>query len=141
MLKKQSPGVVLIVSYADQNQDHHGGIYQGGNWVYVGESGKAQGGNTAMLVMPSGEVLHKRVASARYGVISAEKLGASWFQPKEKHKYLYPLTPEMRAKIEPLAKPYPKRASEASNHPDQGQGGGLTPTRTLHPSSIATSER
>lgn len=36
MLKKQSPGVRLVVSYADCDQDHHGGIYAAGNWVYVG---------------------------------------------------------------------------------------------------------
>ena len=34
-LKKKSPGVRLVVSYADPNHGHHGGIYQAGNWIYT----------------------------------------------------------------------------------------------------------
>lgn len=38
MLKKANPGLRLIVSFADPEQNHHGGIYQGGNWIYAGRS-------------------------------------------------------------------------------------------------------
>jgi hypothetical protein len=38
MLRQLSPGLRLIVSYADPVQDHHGGIYQAMNWLYVGSS-------------------------------------------------------------------------------------------------------
>jgi hypothetical protein len=124
LLQKQSPGVVLIVSYADQNQDHHGGIYQAGNWAYVGV-----GVGTHQLLLSTGEMVHKRVAWARFGTNDSAKIpGSKYVYPESKHKYLYPLTPEMRAKIEPLRKPYPKRASNKGNHPDQGQGGGAVPT-------------
>lgn len=39
-LKTKSPGLRLVVSYADPNHGHHGGVYQAGNWVYTGQTGK-----------------------------------------------------------------------------------------------------
>ena len=30
------PGLRLIVSYADKDQNHHGGIYRATNWIYEG---------------------------------------------------------------------------------------------------------
>src|SRR5690606_854940 len=33
MLKRQCPGLRLVVSYADVDQNHHGGIYAAGNWI------------------------------------------------------------------------------------------------------------
>jgi len=38
MLRKQSPGIKLLVSFADPLQNHHGGIYQAMNWIYTGRS-------------------------------------------------------------------------------------------------------
>lgn len=37
-LKKQSPGLRMVVSFADPEQGHLGGIYQAGNWIYAGKS-------------------------------------------------------------------------------------------------------
>jgi hypothetical protein len=49
-----------------------------------------------------------------------------------KHRYLLPLDAEMRARIAPLAKPYPKRVKQATDeHPLSG--GGAAPTHTLQP--------
>ena len=100
MLRAQSPGVRLIVSYADPLQGHRGAIYQAMNWVYVGRS---QGTVSAIL---GGEVIHKRTIHRRYGTLTGqEKTEKQW-----KHKYLYPLDRAMRRQIVPLAQPYPKRA-------------------------------
>lgn len=38
MLKKQQPGLKLILSFADSRQGHLGIIYQAGNWVYTGKA-------------------------------------------------------------------------------------------------------
>jgi hypothetical protein len=140
MFKKQSPGIALIVSYADQNQDHHGGIYQGGNWFYVGQTGKDTNNYCPdwSVKFPDGRLMHRKTYASKYGTTKPREIGLEYFIHKPKHKYLYLLTPEMRAKIEPLAKPYPKRAPDKGNHPDQGQGGGAIPTQALHPSPIAT---
>ena len=120
-LLKNSPGLRLIVSYADPMQGHHGGVYQAGGWVYTGAS-QAQ-----REVMHNGKVMHKRTANALFGTIKGmEKSPVMW-----KHKYLMPLDNEMRAKIAPLAKPYPKRVKKQdSEHPSEL--GGAVPTDTLH---------
>jgi hypothetical protein len=40
-LKKNSPELKLIISFADPNEGHHGGVYQATNWVYSGKSAKS----------------------------------------------------------------------------------------------------
>ena len=48
----------------------------------------------------------------------------------QKHRYLMPLDAEMKERILPLSKPYPKRVKEqALEHPSNL--GGVTPTHTL----------
>jgi hypothetical protein len=100
LIKSQSPGVRLIVSYADPAQGHIGAVYQAMNWIYEGTS-KPQ---AAVLI--GGRVVHKKTAQSKMGTIKGLKLSEVTF----KHKYLYPLDRAMRRQIEPLAKPYPKRA-------------------------------
>lgn len=134
LLRKQSPGLRLVVSFADSREGHHGGIYQAGGWVYVGAF-------SHHVYRVHGKEVHPKTLHSRYG-----KGGQSvpWLRanvdPKAcrvatppKHKYLMPLDDEMRAKIAPLAKPYPKRAgsSASGTSPHQGGGGGATPTPAL----------
>jgi hypothetical protein len=128
-LRSKDSGLRLIVSYADPLQGHHGGIYQAGNWIYKGKS-KAQ-----QEVMHNGKIMHKRTANALFGTIKGmQKSPIMW-----KHTYLMPLDKEMKARILPLSKPYPKRASSetidtAGNLPDKG---GETPTDALHSAEVA----
>ena len=68
MLRRQSPGLRLLVSYADPEQGHHGGIYQGGNWIYLGHS-IAQAG-----IIMHGKFTHKRTVSARHGTVGMGEL-------------------------------------------------------------------
>lgn len=123
-LKANSPGLRLIISYADPLQGHHGGIYQAGNWLYCGTSQAQQ------EVMHNGKIMHKRTANSLFGTIKGmQKSPIMW-----KHKYLMPLDSEMRKQILPLSKPYPKRAgSDTSDTPGfhPGEGGSL-PTPALH---------
>ncbi len=58
MLKTQSPGIRLIVSYADPYQGHHGGIYQAGNWIYNGTTSPDWA-----VIDKRGRRWHSRVAS------------------------------------------------------------------------------
>jgi hypothetical protein len=123
-LKANSPGLRLIISYADPLQGHHGGIYQAGNWIYCGTSQAQQ------EVMHNGKIMHKRTANSLFGTIKGmQKSPIMW-----KHKYLMPLDNEMRKRIFPLSKPYPKRASsETIDTPGIHPGkGGETPTDALH---------
>jgi hypothetical protein len=137
MVVKQSPGLRLIVSYADPSEQHHGGIYQAMNWIYVGLA-EATGGFEYFI---NGQQVRTRTLSAAFGtrsdkVLSAALPNAEKRKQVRKHKYLYPLDAAMRAQIAPLAKPYPKRVCAASidgDAPDLQSGeGGSTPTAALH---------
>lgn len=112
MLRKQSPGLRLIVSFSDTAQGHHGGIYQATNWYYVGSE-------CYHCYRVMGKMIHPKTLHARYGVggqsipwlRSHVDSNAERIHTIAKHKYLYPLDDAMRAQIAPLAKPYPKRAA------------------------------
>lgn len=134
-LKRFCPGVRLVVSYADPAHGHHGGIYQGGNWTYVGV-----GGSSEAFYDASGRRLHSRSISKtgvkiQFGTPHRKTAAAlaTRVSLEPKHKYLMGLDAEMRARIAPLAKPYPKRArSTDSDAPgDQPGEGGAIPTRAL----------
>lgn len=136
-LNKQSSGIRLIVSYADADQDHYGGIYQATNWIY---EGLFNNGNVGAYIV-NGQKVHPKTMFDRHGTHAREQIKKIYpslqlFYTKGKHKYLMPLDNEMRIKILPLAKPYPKRAKEqeSGNPPDLG---GASPTRTLHLSTDA----
>jgi len=131
-LKKQSPGLRLLVSFADPSEGHHGGIYQANGWQYTGTS----------IPQPEwlldGKRLNRRaytgqqfgggkssVAGIPKGAIKRTMLG--------KHRYLMPLDNEMKKQILPLAKPYPKRASSETRDTPSDQLGkaGARPSDAL----------
>lgn len=131
-LKKSNPGLRLVVSYADLDSNHHGGIYQATNWIYEGLFG--EGSVSAFII--KGKKTHRKsldsigVKQSLHEVRRKLDPFASEFRTAGKHKYLMPLDDEMRQRILPLAKPYPKRAKDqASTNPVDL--GGETPTRTL----------
>lgn len=127
-LKKQSPGLRLVVSYADPYHDHVGVIYQAGNWIYSGETAEK------FDYMLDGEILQRRAyTGVNYGK-ARKKLpaGAQKVKMPPKHRYLYPLDRAMRRQIEPLRKPYPKRETcgqsvEGDTASDQEAGAGSIP--------------
>lgn len=113
-LQKQSPGLRLVVSFADAAQGHHGGIYQATNWIYAG-------GAETHAYCVHGKNVHPKTLHAKYG-----KGGQSipWLRANVdpnaarvvagfKHRYLMPLDHNMRDKIMTLSKPYPKRLKQA----------------------------
>jgi hypothetical protein len=114
-IKRQSD-LRLIISYADPREGHLGIIYQASNWVYIGRSAADDKRNHPYCA-PDGKVIHWRTMSGicgRYGKQHTEQaateLGYTSLPGIPKHKYLYPLDRAMRRQIEPLRKPYPKRA-------------------------------
>ena len=131
--KKQSPGLRLVVSFADPEQGHHGGIYQAGGWLYSGRSAVK-----ADYIGPDGKRYLSRQVAESGGVKQFGKTTAVYKRSEcvavnvqGKHRYLMPLDDDMRAKIAPLSKPYPKRTKEQdTGHPPVL--GGASPTRALH---------
>ncbi|OKP16746.1 protein Mom, partial [Serratia fonticola] len=55
------PGLRLIVSYADKDQNHHGGIYQATNWIYEG----LVGAGTLGAFIVKGKKVHPRSVAAK----------------------------------------------------------------------------
>jgi hypothetical protein len=131
MLKRANPKLRLVVSFADTNENHHGGIYQATNWIYTGTS---QG--CFFYIDRKGKLWHPRNVSENLN------LSGKCVKPSEcrkiwkngKHRYLMPLDSDIRKKILPLARPYPKRAgSDTKDTPANLAGeGGSTPTPALH---------
>jgi len=105
-LKTSNPGLRLIVSFADPDEGHHGGIYQAGNWLYNGTSPSAR------FFKIKGKKTHPRSVGAMGGVQSLEWVQANLDPRAEiivtapKLRYLYPLDKPMRRKIAKLALPY-----------------------------------
>lgn len=130
-LKKQSPGLKLVVSFADAGHGHHGGIYQANGWFYTG-------GATTHSYLVNGRLYHPKTLHSKYG-----KGGQSipWLRKNIdkqaervvtgfKHRYLMPLDDGIKKKIVLLSKPYPKRAKEQDPEHPSGLGG-ASPTCAL----------
>ena len=119
-IKESQPKLRLIVSYADQAQGHHGGVYQAGNWIYVG----------SMKGVPSllykGKVWHAKALRTSFPNLKHSDSSVIKVPAGDKHKYLMPLDDEMRKRILPLAKPYPKRAKQAMVSSPEAQRQGST---------------
>ena len=124
-LQQQCPGIRLVVSYADTGQGHHGGIYQATNWIYEGYFG----GESSVVV--NGRLMHRRQAYSLYG--TTRPANSVNVPAAGKHKYLMPLDDAMRAKIAPLAKPYPKSTRvKKQDSESPSELGGAVPTDALH---------
>lgn len=129
MLRQLNPRLQLIVSFADPAQQHHGGIYQGGNWVYAGQSARS-----TEYLGPDGKIWHNRMVSATGVKRVYGKSRRVWRTDQctrivkpGKHRYLMPLTQQMRDRVARLAKPYPKRAKQAMTVPTVQRQGSTDP--------------
>jgi hypothetical protein len=122
--KKRTPGMRLIISFADPSQNHHGGIYQATNWIYTGKS------NDAKFGVLNGKEIHPRTISEMS--LNQKKL-LNWVLKPGKHRYLMPLDDKMHRQVNHLKQPYPKRVTSIGTdvsgvHPEEG---GVSPTVTL----------
>lgn len=135
MLKKECESMRLVVSFADPAQGHVGAIYQASGWLYCGTTSPS-----ALYRDEAGKLWHGRNLSEtgikKYGIVYLNVRKPSELQRIDmpgKHRYLYPLDPAMRAQIEPLRKPYPKRGSGEIDNAAQSnvQTGGASPTDPL----------
>lgn len=125
-LRKQSPGLKLIVSFADPEQGHHGGIYQAMGWLYTGKSGET------IEHFWKGRWRHTRSVAGTNVDPELRRLFVAKKLPTRvvpgKHRYLLPLDEETRALVAELAQPYPKRDSgEVRGESRESAAAGLHP--------------
>lgn len=137
MLRKASPGLRLIVSYADPHQGHHGGIYQAGGWIYTGDTAPVW----IYVHKRTGREYHSRVVHER-GYVRGLGGWQKGVKPSEcdrerrpgKHRYIMPLDKRTRRRVEHMARDYPPardRSTDGGATTYPVAGGGSTPTRSL----------
>ena len=122
-LREQSPGLRLVVSYADPERGHHGGIYQAMNWLYLGRT------TAADEYMVLGRRMHGRALRSTRSTHPLGHLAATnildWTRQvldpnakpvkgSSKHRYVMPLDRAIRRRLLPFALPFPKHADEGS---------------------------
>ena len=137
-LKNSNSGLRLVVSYADADQNHHGGIYQATNWVYTG----LKNAGTMGAFVVHGKKMHPKSVHSK-GIkqtIAAVRQhldpNAEVFITKGKHCYLMPLDKEIKKVIMPLSKSYPKRAKNQALENPSSLGGEI-PTCPLQSNEVA----
>src|SRR4051812_11720092 len=82
MIAKFCPDIKMIVSFADTDQNHHGGVYQASNWVYAGKTTAAE------EYIVNGKRMHGRSMRALYGT-HIDKPYITKVMGSSKHRYLY----------------------------------------------------
>ncbi len=143
LLRKQSPDLRAVISFADPEHGHDGrGVYAAARWTYLGETAREA------LLYVYGRETHARTISSRYGTRDLR-----WPQANvdpharridcpPKHKYALGLTPDMCARLARLAQPYPNRSREGSRA-SAATGrllpveAGATPSPSLQSSEVA----
>ena len=109
-------GADLLVSYADQMQGHHGGIYQAASWAYAGKRNRAVDGCIVDGVFVPGRSCNKKW-DTRSPTKLSEKLGRRVRPHYDEGKHLYwrALNRAGKAKARTLglrSMPYPKPDQE-----------------------------
>ena len=134
-LKKTNEKIKLVVSFADTEVGHHGGIYQATNWIYDGLT------NSADEYLYKGKRWHGRAFRKSHGShLNYMNKGLQIVRGAQKHRYLMPLDADIKQRILPLSKPYPKRVKDQdSEYPSEL--GGETPTHTLQTQAVNDGSR
>ena len=134
MLHGLCPGLRLVVSFADLRQGHIGSIYQAGGWVYVGSC------NPPTEYKWNGRWVHSmQITTMMRAGKCKTRTGLEKRKGSMKHRYAMPLDADMRKRIMPLSKPYPKCAGSVRGDTlaDQAGEGGSSPTPALHSKGAA----
>lgn len=122
-LRKSNPKIRVCVSFADPAQNHHGGIYQAGNWVYTGKS------SPTVEYYFNGDWRHVTDVYKRLSPVQVKTLKKR--EKPGKYRYVMPFDEEIKGKIK--GQPYPCAGSKdnvaSTNHVE---GGGVNPTPALH---------
>lgn len=119
-LRVQCPGIRLVITFSDPEAGHHGGVYQGAGWLYIGLSAS----DTRYFIR--GEWMHSRGVRACGFTTRPGDARVPCPKPSDatkieripgKHRYALPLDDEMRALVMREAKtpPRPDQSESSSS--------------------------
>lgn len=97
---RHDTGCEAVVSFADPNQGHHGGVYQAASWIYTGQSEE-----TRVYRTPEGLTLSRRSFHSGSQSISPH---IKPVRLEGKHRYVRCLTRTSRRLLTHQSRPYPK---------------------------------
>lgn len=127
MVRKENPKLKALVSFADPNVGHAGGIYQAGNWKYFGLGSKQR--QYYFRGKWRNDMKLMQFFKGRRGQM--RQLKQKELLPK--HKYVLFFCKDLENKMSSHFKDYPKRAVSIDNDaaPNQVAEGGVNPTTAL----------
>lgn len=102
--RKAEPGVVALVSYADPNAGHTGGVYRAASWIFTGQSEESRA-----YVDASGQVFARRCFhSGGKGLTKAEieAKGYKQLSLPGKLRFVHPLVKRARKLLKAHERPY-----------------------------------
>lgn len=110
LLHRQSPGIRLVITFADPSAGHVGTVYQAANWLYLGQTASDK------RYLYQGRWYHSREVKTR-GWTDRPGGKRTW-APKPidcervepttpKLRYGWPMDNEARERLQPFALPYP----------------------------------
>lgn len=102
LFRKLCPGIRLIVSFADPEEGHAGGIYKAAGWIYTGKSA------STIEYFLRGKWRHVRGGYYTHTRTTRTRTR------RGKHRYLLPLDEKIREFALKLAMPYPRARSTES---------------------------
>ena len=133
LLFETNPKIELVISFADTEQGHHGGVYQAGGWLYTGAQSSGPRYRDGLKPM------HSRV----YHQMRREQKNTDHivrYEGSVKHRYVKfgpAASSGLEGRVKQMLKSYPKRtkpSSEASGF--RSVEGGAIPTRALQSSQV-----
>ena len=114
LLRKQSPNLKAVVSYADPQHSHTGrGVYAASGWAFIGTT------NAESLIRLNGRLFHPRSVTSRYRTRAIDWLrqhvapDAAHVRTPPKFRYITVFDDELRRQLVARVRPYPRRAGEA----------------------------
>lgn len=97
-LRRIEPDLEAVVSYADPNVGHHGGVYRAASWIYTGqcEDGRYYTDSTGQ------SVARRKFHSGSNILTKAEILALGYIESKRpgRHRYVKPLTRAAKRSVE-----------------------------------------
>lgn len=103
---RRDTGCEAVISFADPNQGHHGGVYQAASWIYTGQSEE-----TRVYITDDGRTVSRR--SFHSGSTSLRP-NLTPLRMEGKHRYVRCLTRTSRRMLKATVMPYPKASEVAA---------------------------